>query len=98
MADPIDILVGYLLKLRSLANQPGLSALVKRTERLGQLLRELIEEVLSATLTGNKKLLDKPIRKVPKTRVTDSAHALQERVDKCEYDALTRLLEEACRC
>jgi CheY-like chemotaxis protein len=66
-------------------------------ERLGQLPRELIEEMREATSIGNKKLLDSLIRKVPETGDAESARALQELADKYEYDALTRLLEEACR-
>ena len=66
-------------------------------ERLGQLPRELIEELRNATLNGNKKLLDKLILKVRETGDAESAHALQELADKYEYDALTRLLEEACQ-
>jgi hypothetical protein len=73
----------------------GLAAL--SAERLRQLPEELIEELRNATLTGNKKLLDKLILKVPETGDAGSAHALQELADNYEYDALTRLLEEACR-
>ena len=64
-------------------------------ERLGQLPRELVEELRNATLSGNKKLLDKLILKVRETEDAESARALQELADKYEYDALTRLLEEA---
>jgi len=66
-------------------------------EKLGQLPRELIEELRNATLNGNKRLLDKLILKVPETGDPGSAHALQALADKYEYDALTRLLEEAWR-
>jgi hypothetical protein len=66
-------------------------------EKLGRIPRELVEELLNATLTGNKRLLDKLILKVPGTGNAESAHALQELADRYEYDALTRLLEDACR-
>jgi PAS domain S-box-containing protein len=66
-------------------------------EKLGQLPRELIEELRGATLTGNKRLLDKLIEKVRETQNAGPAQALQELADKYEYDALTRLLEAACR-
>jgi CheY-like chemotaxis protein len=66
-------------------------------EKLGQLPRELIEELRMATLSGNKRLLDKLILRVRETEDVASAQALQELADKYEYDALTRLLEEACR-
>ena len=73
----------------------GVSAL--SAERLGQLPLELVEELRNATLSGNKRLLDKLILKVRETGDAGSAHALQELADNYEYDALTQLLEEACR-
>jgi PAS domain S-box-containing protein len=66
-------------------------------ERLGHLPLELVEELRDATLTGNKRLLDKLILKVRETEDAGSAHALQELADKYDYDALTRLLAETCR-
>ncbi len=48
-------------------------------------------------MSGNKRLLDELILKVHETEDTVSADALQLLADKYEYDALTRLLEEACR-
>jgi signal transduction histidine kinase/DNA-binding response OmpR family regulator len=62
-------------------------------ERLGPVPRELLEELRNATSSGNKRLLDELILKAPET----SAKALQELADGYEYDALTQLLEEACR-
>jgi hypothetical protein len=64
-------------------------------ERLGQLPRELVEEIRKATLTGDKGLLDNLILKVCETADSASANALQELADKYDYDALTRLLEPA---
>jgi PAS domain S-box-containing protein len=66
-------------------------------EKLGQLPRELTEDLRNATLSGNKRLLDKLILKVGETGNAGSANALQELADKYEYDALTLLLEAACR-
>jgi CheY-like chemotaxis protein len=71
---------------------PALSA-----ERLVQLPRELIEELRNATLSGNKNLMDNLILKVLETGHAEAAHRLQELADNYEYDALTNLLEEACR-
>jgi two-component system sensor histidine kinase/response regulator len=71
---------------------PALSA-----EKLGQLPRELVGELRNATLSGNKRLMDKLIVKVREMDDAASANGLQELADKYEYDALTRLLEEACR-
>jgi PAS domain S-box-containing protein len=77
--------------------QPFAGAMALSAERLGRLPLKLVEELRNATLTGNKKLLDKLIVAVRETEYSESAHALQELADKYEYDALTRLLEEACR-
>jgi signal transduction histidine kinase/CheY-like chemotaxis protein len=64
---------------------------------LAQLSRKLVEELRDATVSGNKKLLDKLILEVGQTTGNDaSAHALRELADRYEYDALTRVLEEAC--
>jgi hypothetical protein len=65
-------------------------------EGLGRLPRELIEELLDATLNGNKRLLDKLILDVRQVRDAAFAEGLQKLADKYEYDALARLLEEAC--
>ncbi len=73
----------------------GLAALSAQT--LGQLPRDLIEELQNATLSGNKGLLDRLIAKVRETGNAESAHALQKLGDNYEYDALSRCLDEACR-
>jgi hypothetical protein len=73
----------------------GLAAL--SAEGLGKLPHELVEELRKAILKGNKKLLSKLILKVRETEDARLALALQELADKYEYDAMTRLLEEACR-
>jgi CheY-like chemotaxis protein len=73
------------------------SAVPLSAERLGHLPLKLVEELGVATRTGKKKLLDKLIVNVRETGDSDSAIALQELADNYEYDALTRLLEEACR-
>ncbi len=75
----------------------GVSALRAAALGLGQLPQELIEELRNAILGGNKNLIDKLILNVRETGNADSAHALQGLADHYEYDALTRLLEEACR-
>jgi DNA-binding response OmpR family regulator len=76
---------------RHLAGAETLSA-----EKLGRLPHKLIEELRNATVTGKKKLLDRLIVQVGESD-DGSAQALQALADKYEYDALTRLLEEACR-
>jgi len=74
---------------QSPAGEAGLNA-----DRLAQLPPELIQEIRQATSRGNKKLLDELILKV---KEPESAAALQRLADKYDYDALTRLLEEAWR-
>jgi two-component system, sensor histidine kinase and response regulator len=65
-------------------------------ENLKQLPRELIEELLNATFSGNKRLLEELILKLRQAG-DSSAHALQQLADRYEYDTLTQVLEEACR-
>ena len=66
-------------------------------DRLGRLPPELIEELHNATLSGNKRLLDRLILKVGEAEDKESAQALQQLADKYEYDTLTRLLEAVGR-
>lgn len=66
-------------------------------EMLGKLPSVLIQELRDATVNGNKKRLDELILKVPKSGDNDVANALKLLADNYEYDALTRLLEEACQ-
>jgi PAS domain S-box-containing protein len=77
-------------------DQSPAGAAVLSAERLARLPQELIEEIRNATLSGNKKLLDKLILKVPEAGDAEAARALQGLADKYEYDALTRLLEQVC--
>jgi CheY-like chemotaxis protein len=57
---------------------------------------EVVEELRSATLSGNKRLLNHLINGVREIH-EPSARALQDLVDRYEYDALTHLLEAACQ-
>jgi len=75
------------------ASLVGLAAL--SADKLGRLPRELVEEIRTATSTGNKELLDELILQVRDTADSDSADALQALADKYDYDALARLLEPA---
>jgi signal transduction histidine kinase/DNA-binding response OmpR family regulator len=77
---------------RHIAGAETLSA-----EKFGHLPLKLIKELRNATVTGNKKLLDRLIVQVGQSEDDGSAQALQALADKYEYDALTRLLEDACR-
>jgi two-component system sensor histidine kinase/response regulator len=69
---------------------------VPNRERISRLPRVLVEEIHKATLRGNKKLLNELIQKLRDAGDGESASALQQLADRYEYDALTRLLEEAC--
>jgi CheY-like chemotaxis protein len=73
----------------------GLAAL--SAGRLAQFPPELLEELRAATLSGSKRGLDKLILKARETEDAASADALQLLADKYEYDALTRLLDDARR-
>jgi CheY-like chemotaxis protein len=64
---------------------------------LRRLPPELVNDLLGATSSGSKRLLDSLIIKVREQEGASPADALQNLADKYEYDALTRLLEEACR-
>ena len=75
--------------------QSGADVAALSAESLRQLPRELVEELRNATVGGNKRLLDNLILKVREAEGEGLANALQELADKYEYDALTRLLEDA---
>jgi DNA-binding response OmpR family regulator len=77
--------------------EPVSGLAVLSADGLGKLPRALVEELRNATLNGDKTLLDKLILQVRQAEDAGSANALQELADKYEYDALTRLLEEAWR-
>jgi PAS domain S-box-containing protein len=77
--------------------QAPADAATPTAEKLGQLPLALVEELRNATLSGNMRRLNELILQVRDTEDAGSAHALQELADKYEYDALTHLLEEACR-
>jgi two-component system sensor histidine kinase/response regulator len=69
----------------------------ERVRHLTQLPRELIEQLGDATSNGDKKLLNKLIARVDQAKDAEFARDLQNLADRYEYDALTRLLEEASR-
>jgi CheY-like chemotaxis protein len=77
---------------RTAADLAALSA-----QGLRRLPPELVSDLLGATSSGSKRLLDSLIIKAREQEGAGSADVLQDLADKYEYDALTRLLEEACR-
>jgi two-component system, sensor histidine kinase and response regulator len=96
--------IGTLLKvtydyedLSEAAHLPVNGAGPLSVERLRELPLDLVEELLTATLSGNKRLLNELILKVSELEDVETALALQQLADRYEYDALTRLLEETCR-
>jgi CheY-like chemotaxis protein len=64
-------------------------------EALAQLPTVLLEEIRNATLSGNKRRLDKLILKVSENGDSESARSLQQLADKYDYDTLTRLIDQA---
>jgi CheY-like chemotaxis protein len=65
-------------------------------EKFVQLPKALALELRSATLRGKKHHLDELIVKVRESGLAESANTLQKLSDNYEYEALARLLEEAC--
>jgi PAS domain S-box-containing protein len=55
----------------------------------------LVKDLRDATNSGNKRMLDQLVSKVRET-LDGPAQVLQDLADNYSYDALTRLLEEAC--
>ena len=66
-------------------------------ERLRQFPLAFVEQLRHATLSGNKGILDKLISGISDSADPDAAQALQELVDRYDYDALNQLLEDACQ-
>jgi PAS domain S-box-containing protein len=77
--------------------QPSAGARALSTEGLRQLPPALVEELRNAIFSGNIRRLNELLLKVHETADAGSADAMQKLADNYEYDALTRLLEEACR-
>ena len=69
----------------------------EKVTHVTQLPHELIEQLRDATSNGDKRLLNKLIARVDQSKDAEFARDLQNLADRYEYDALTRLLEEACR-
>jgi CheY-like chemotaxis protein len=66
-------------------------------ELLKRLPLDVVGQLRDATARGNKKRLNRLIHKIGETDNADCAESLQRLADLYEYDALTRLLEEACQ-
>ena len=94
MRDHLDIAYDYEETSGEGEPSDGIAAL--SAEILGRLPLELIEELRDATLSGDKRRLDKLILKVRATGDHGSARVLRELADKYEYDVLKRMLEDAC--
>src|SRR5580658_1409760 len=72
------------------------AAATLNADRFCRLPLKLVEELRKATRSGNQRLLNQLISEVGDLEDYGSAHALKELADKYQYDALTRVLEEAC--
>jgi CheY-like chemotaxis protein len=88
--------VAYEYEIKADGSHAPVAAGALMAQRLRQFPLELIEELRGATLSGNRKILNKLILSIRETEDPDSAQALQELVDRYEYDTLTQLLEAAC--
>jgi CheY-like chemotaxis protein len=64
-------------------------------ETFSQLPVELMEQLRTATLNGNKRLLDQLITRIRETVDPGCAQDLQALADKYQYDALTQWLDDA---
>jgi CheY-like chemotaxis protein/nitrogen-specific signal transduction histidine kinase len=78
-------------------NESAAEAAALSSERLAQLPREFIDQLHNATLCGDKSLMDELILQAQKTGHVEAADAFEKLADNYEFDALTQLLEEACR-
>jgi CheY-like chemotaxis protein len=99
LLEKIRSLLGIAYDYEEAAGQdshPAAALPAPSPEKVGQLPRDLIQELRDATANGNKKRLDELILRVPESGDNDVAHSLKLLADNYEYDALTRLLEEAC--
>jgi CheY-like chemotaxis protein len=100
LLEKLSALLGIAYDYEEIEGAEGQSlagANVLSAERLGKLPPELVKDLHSATLSGTKRLMDELILQVRGAGDAESAQGLQELADKYDYDALTRLLEEACR-
>jgi CheY-like chemotaxis protein len=100
MATLLDLTLDYadtpLVDHQIVSDAATLSA-----ERLARLPLRLLEELRDATLSGDKKMLNKLIQQVRDLENSNSmqalANALSDLADKYQYDTLMRVLEEACQ-
>jgi PAS domain S-box-containing protein len=97
MGQLLDVVYDYRepsdTKVESAEEPPALNA-----ETLGRLPLDLIKKLRDATESGNKTLLNQLIREVLEAEENAGcARSLQQLADKYDYDALTRLLEDACQ-
>jgi CheY-like chemotaxis protein/anti-sigma regulatory factor (Ser/Thr protein kinase) len=92
----LDVVYDY----RETSQTPGQAIEMPGTlnpEMLRRLPLDLVQKLREATLNGDKKSLDALIQAVSDSQDAGCAQALGGLADKYEYDALTRLLDEACR-
>ena len=66
-------------------------------ERLGLLPLELLNKLRNATLGGDKRSLDHLIHEISEPEDVGITRVLQGLADNYDYDALTKLLDAACR-
>jgi CheY-like chemotaxis protein len=65
--------------------------------RLREFPPAVVTQLREATLSGNRRMLNRLIGEIRDSHDAGPAQALQELVDRYEYDTLTELLEAACQ-
>ncbi|HEX3745341.1 MAG TPA: PAS domain S-box protein [Bryobacteraceae bacterium] len=66
-------------------------------ESLREFPAAMVQQMRDATLSGNRRMLNRLIGEMRRSEDAGPAQALQELVDRCEYDALMELLEAGCQ-
>ncbi|HUB81575.1 MAG TPA: PAS domain S-box protein [Bryobacteraceae bacterium] len=66
-------------------------------DSLGTIPLDILQQLREATLSGNRRALNKLIAQMKAADKARPVQALQDLVDRYEYDALTHLLEAACQ-
>jgi PAS domain S-box-containing protein len=91
----LNVAYDYEEEMAGAEGQPLSAAAPPSAARLRQLPLELIDELRSATVDGDKRLLDQLILKVSEIEGAGVANGLQALANRYQYDTLTRLLDDA---
>ena len=89
--------IAYEYEQTSVGALPAAGDGALTADRLRRFPPEFVEQLRHATLSGNRRLLDKLILGTGYSTDAKAARALQELVGRYDYDALTQLLEGVCQ-